>query len=114
MDAGFRIFQRDAAESEDGNLRAACLAQDVEASRVNTRDGLFFENRTEDAEISAVRCGVGNFAPSVTGDANSHAGGGARATLSPNLAYGCWRNVVGAQMYAVCITRQGNVRARVY
>ena len=81
---------------------------------MSVRDRFLFENRTEDGEIGSLRCGVSNFAGSMTGDANSHAGRGARATLAPNLSYFSWEKVIGAQMYAVGATCHGNVCARVY
>ena len=69
-----RIFQCDAAEREDRNLFPASFAQGLETCRASVRHGFLFEDRPEDGEIGALRRRVGNFAWSVTGDANGHAG----------------------------------------
>jgi hypothetical protein len=90
LDAGIRIFHRDAAESEDGNLFTANLPQGLKTRRRAVRGFSFSEDRAEDREIGALCCGTSNFAWSVTGDANRQTCEGTRATLSPNLSDFCW------------------------
>lgn len=76
MNTRARIFQRDAAECEDRNLRAASLAQGLKACGARIRHRLLFEDRAKDGEVGPLRRRVGNFVGRVTGDGNGRAGRG--------------------------------------
>ena len=70
LDARFRIFQRDAAESEDWDLLPASPAQSLEACGCARR--ALFEDRPEDDEVCPCAAASATSARSVAGDANGH------------------------------------------
>ena len=73
LNAGLRVFQSDAAQSQDRNLFLAGFSQRFETGRAGGRFFLF-KYWSEDREVRAFLRGAGDFGPNVAGDSDRHAG----------------------------------------
>ena len=61
------VFHRDAAKSEDGNLRPACFMQGGEACRSPSGSIVFFEDGSKDDKVSALGVGANHVRVRVAG-----------------------------------------------
>src|SRR5258708_10014407 len=102
------VFYADAAESENGDVRLAGIAQGGETCRwrvflLKRRSIFFFKHRSEDGEVGGLRFGAEDVGGSVTGDGHEKAVRGRRLVCRKpyNRAHLPRGEIVRAQMNAV-------------
>ncbi len=86
------------------NARTGIFSSQASRSAFDTgRAGgrfLLFKDWSEDRKVRAFLRGAGDFGSNVAGDADCHPGWGS-STLSPNLFYFRWGNVIRAQVHSL-------------
>ena len=105
------VFHRDAAESEDGDLRPACFMQGGEAGRLPSGSIVFSEDWSKDGEVCTLGVGANHILVRM-------AGGGHEKVVSGQWPVGSLSrftrpDIVRAQMNAIGSRSQRNVRAGV-
>src|SRR5208337_2669436 len=107
------VFDRDAAEGEDGDLHSAGFPQSGKAGGGRSGGASFSEHRGEDGKVGFFRFGAEDIGGSVAGGSHQEVVSGQWlvASKSQHLAHFGRCDVVGAQMNAISSYSQRNVGA---
>src|SRR5208282_6357312 len=105
------VLHRDAAESQNGDLRPAGFTQGGDAGGWRCRSASFSEYRSEDREIGVLRFGSESLGGSVAGNGHEKVVSGQRMLVrslhdSPNFP---GRNIVRTQVNAIGSRGEGDV-----
>jgi hypothetical protein len=108
------VLHRDAAESENRDLRLASFPQGGEARRLDSRSILFSEYRSKDGEVGGLSLGANHVLVRVAGEGHEKmVSGGTVGRSFQHLAHFMGCNVVGAEMDAVGSSGQRDISAGV-